>query len=196
MRHSLLRSAALISALAFSTSALRAQSSRVSSRDEDSPRMPTQAISVNPFLPLFGFFQGEYEHRVADNASIGISGAHMKLDDLYTSLDVKLRLYPQERVLEKLGLSAGLGYGRVRTENPGYCDDPLGPPDTPSCDQKRSLSAPTFSVEAQYQWLLGTNRATAVAIGGGVKRFFLEERETSGVNRVVPTLRLTIGYAF
>jgi hypothetical protein len=119
MRHSLLRSAALISALAFSTSALRAQSSRVSSRDEDSPRMPTQVISVNPFLPLFGFFQGEYEHRLADNASIGISGAHMKLDDLYTSLDVKLRLYPQERVLEKLGLSAGLGYGRVRTETRG-----------------------------------------------------------------------------
>lgn len=196
MRHSLLRSAALISALVFSTSTLRAQSSRVSSRDEDSPRTPTQVISVNPFLPLFGFFQGEYEHRVADNASIGISGAHMKLDDLYTSLDVKLRLYPQERVLEKLGISAGLGYGRVRTENPGYCDDPSGPVDTPSCDQKRSLSAPTFALEAQYQWLLGANRATAVAIGGGLKRFFLEERETSGVNRVVPTLRLTIGYAF
>lgn len=159
--------------------------------------MPTQVISVNPFLPLFGNFQGEYEHRVADNVSIGISGAHIKMDDLYTSLDVKLRLYPQERVLEKLGISAGLGYGRVRTENLGYCDDPFLPVGTPpSCDQKRSLSAPTFSVEAQYQWLLGTNRATAVAIGGGVKRFFLEERETSGVNRVVPTLRLTIGYAF
>jgi hypothetical protein len=200
MRSSLLRYAALIGALALSTSALRAQSSRVLPRDEGSPRTPTRVISVNPFLPLLGYFQGEYEHRVAGNASIGISGAHMKMGDLYTSLDVKLRLYPQERVLQKLGISAGLGYGRVRTENPGYCDDPLRPDGTlygtPSCDQKRSLSAPTFAVEAQYQWLLGTNRATAVAIGGGVKRFFLEERETGTVNRVVPTLRLTIGYAF
>ena len=41
------------------------------------------------------------------------------LDEPVASLDVKLRLYPQERVLEKLGLSAGLGYGRVRTETRG-----------------------------------------------------------------------------
>lgn len=155
---------------------------------------PTQVISVNPFLPLFGYFQAEYEHLVAPNASVGLSGSHIKFNDLYTSVDVKLRLYPQERVLENLGISAGLGYGRVKRQHDIVCGDPLELTRCP--DGKASESAPTFTVEAQYQWLLGASRSTAVAIGGGAKRFFISDEKSSGIERVVPTLRLTIGYAF
>ncbi len=190
MRFPLVRTAALIAALAVGTTALSAQSLREQTQGS-SPTTPTRVISVNPFLPLFGYFQGEYEQRIARNASIGISGAHMRLDDVYTSVDVKLRLYPQERVLEKLGLSAGLGYGRVKDLNVNYCDPS---PSFPCAETKQSASAPTFAVEAQYEWLLGGRRSTAVAIGGGVKRFFTAA--SPNLERVVPTLRLTIGYAF
>ncbi len=192
MHHSLVRTAALIGALAVGAPTLSAQSLRDQTRGP-STKSPTQVISVNPFLPLFGYFQAEYEHRVAQNASIGISGAHVKLDDLYTSVDVKLRLYPQERVLENLGIAAGLGYGRVKRQDNITCD-PFDP--TPCVDGKASASAPTFAVEAQYQWLLGASRSTAVAIGGGAKRFFIPDDKAAGLERVVPTLRLTIGYAF
>jgi hypothetical protein len=193
MRHSLVRSAALISALAVGATTLSAQTLREQTRGP-STKTPTQIISVNPFLPLFGYFQAEYEHRVAQNASVGISGSHIKFDDLYTSVDVKLRLYPQERVLENLGISAGLGYGRVKRQDNVYCDPTL----LIQCadDGKTSESAPTFAVEAQYQWLLGASRSTAVAIGGGAKRYFISDSKSAGIERVVPTLRLTIGYAF
>ncbi len=191
MRYSLIRSTtALVGALALGATTLAAQSLREQTR-EPSTKSPTQVISVNPFLPLFGYFQGEYEHRITQSTSVGISGAHMKLDDVYTSVDVKLRLYPQERVLEKLGISAGLGYGRVKTPYANVCDPFVGILCVPD---KPSASAPTFAVEAQYQWLLGRGRSTAVAIGGGVKRFFIAE--SPNLERVVPTLRLTIGYAF
>lgn len=192
MRSFTARTAALIGALAVSATTLTAQTLREQTSGP-STRTPTRVISVNPFLPLFGYFQAEFEHRVAKNASIGISGAHMKLDDLYTSVDFKLRLYPQERVLENLGIAAGLGYGRVKRDDDIFCDPTL----LIQCeDGKASASAPTFAVEAQYQWLLGASRSTAVTIGGGAKRFFIADEKSTGLERVVPTLRLTIGYAF
>lgn len=193
MRHVAARTAALLGVLVVGATTLSAQSLREQTSGP-STAMPTRVISVNPFLPLFGYFQGEFEQRVAKNASIGIAGAHMKLDDIYTSVDVKLRLYPDERVLENLGISAGLGYGRVKRDDDITCGDPLEI--APCPDGKASASAPTFSVEAQYQWLLGTSRATAVTIGGGAKRFFIPDEKSDGLERVVPTLRLTIGYAF
>ncbi len=196
MRHTLVRTAvrtaALIGAVAVGATTLSAQSLSDQTRDAVA-KTPTKVISVNPFLPLFGYFQAEYEHRVAQNASIGISGAHMKLDDLYTSVDVKLRLYPQDRVLEKLALAAGLGFGRIKRQDNITCD----PEALIQCvDGQASASAPTFAVEGQYQWLLGASRSTAVAIGGGVKRYFISDAKSEGLERVVPTLRLTIGYAF
>lgn len=84
----------------------------------------------------------------------------MKLNDIYTSVDVKLRLYPQERVLQNLGISAGLGFGRVKGDDDIGCGVTLEI--TPCPDGKASASAPTFGVEAQYQWLLGASRSQAI----------------------------------
>lgn len=152
-----------------------------------------QIISINPFLPILGYFQGEYEQRLQDNVAIAIAGSYMRFDDYYTNVDAKVRLYPQERGLHGVGVAAGLGYGIVRRRNDYYCD-----PTQFSCGElpKRTVSAPTFSVEAHYQWLLGARRATAVAVGGGVKRYFIGDRDANGIERILPTMRLTIGYAF
>ena len=158
MRLSHIRTTALIGAVAFGATTLSAQTLR-DQTSGPTAASPTQIISVNPFLPLFGYFQAEYEHRVAKNASIGISGAHMKLNDIYTSVDVKLRLYPQERVLQNLGISAGFGFGRVKGDDDIGCGVTLI---TPCPDGKASASAPTFGVEAQYQWLLGASRSQAI----------------------------------
>lgn len=83
---------------------------------------PRQVISVNPFLPLFGRFQGEYERRFRENVSVAIAGS--------------------------------------------------------------------------YQWFMGRSRSTAITVGGGAKRYFLSDEESRGITRVLPTARLTIGYAF
>ncbi|MCA0377666.1 MAG: hypothetical protein LCH84_18685 [Gemmatimonadetes bacterium] len=159
----------------------------------NAPSEARQVISINPFLPILGYFQGEYERRLDDNVAFAIAGSYMRFDDYYTNVDAKVRLYPQERGLHGVGVAAGLGYGIVRRRNTYYCD-----PIEFSCEdtQKRTVSAPTFSVEAHYQWLLGARRATAVAVGGGVKRYFIGDRDANGIERILPTMRLTIGYAF
>jgi hypothetical protein len=158
---------------------------------------PRYVLSINPFLPLAGYFQGEFETKLKENVALAISGAHARLDDYYTSLDVKLRLYPQERGLQGFGLSAGGGIGRIREDNysePPVCIALVGVvcPD----GGRRAVTGPTFSVEAHYQFLLGRSRKTSVAVGGGAKRYFADERTGESFQELVPTLRLTIGYAF
>ena len=152
---------------------------------------PNHIIAINPFLPLLGYFQGEYEHRLRANVSFALAGSYMRFDDYYTNIDAKIRLYPQERALHGLGMAAGLGYGAVRRKN-SLCDM-VGA----NCQENHTTeSAPTFSVEGQYQWLLGSSQSTAVTIGGGVKRYFISDPRSDGIQRVLPTMRLTIGYAF
>lgn len=152
---------------------------------------PAHVISLNPFLPILGYFQGEYERAVQDNLSIAVAGSYVRFDDYYTNVDLKARLYPMEKGLQGVGLAAGVGYGVVRRRNDYYCDPTI------TCnDPGRSESAPTFAVEAHYQWLLGGRKSTALAVGGGVKRYFISERDAAGIERILPTLRLTIGYAF
>ncbi|HEY0928407.1 MAG TPA: hypothetical protein VGE27_00705 [Gemmatimonas sp.] len=152
---------------------------------------PDHIIAINPFLPLLGYFQGEYEQRIRPNVSFALAGSYVRFDDYYTNVDAKLRLYPQERALHGLGLSGGLGYGAIRRKDT-LCDII-----SENCQRDNTTeSAPTFSVEGQYQWLLGTSQSTAVTIGGGIKRYFIAEERSKGIQRVMPTMRLTIGYAF
>jgi hypothetical protein len=173
-------------------SSLHAQGTLSEQTRERAVRWPQQIISINPFLPLFGYFQGEYEHRLKENVSFALSGSYMRFDDYYTNLDAKLRLYPQERAPDGLGLAAGVGIGSVRRSGYTICDEFY----TTCREDKSTQTAPTFSVEMQYQWLLGSSRSTAVALGGGVKRYFIANDRSDGIERVVPTFRVTIGYAF
>lgn len=167
----------------------------------DAQDTPRRIIAVNPFLPLAGYVQGEYEQRVRDNLSLAVSGAHMRLDDLYTSADFKLRFYPSGRALQGFGLSVGLGVGRVENDDVFFDCLTLAPGGSDVCPAQRGETATgaTASVEAQYQWLLGTKRSTAVTIGAGAKRFYIDDRNAFGYDlyqEFVPTLRLTVGYAF
>ena len=157
---------------------------------------PSKVVSINPFLPLAGYFQGEFESRIKDNLAVAVSASHIELDDIYTNADVKLRLYPQERGLQGFAIATGLGFGRIRNDNVvDYC---LGLPNVDCAPPKASVSGATFSVEMHYQWLLGKSRNTAVTLGGGAKRYYVDDNknEYDSFQEYVPTLRLTIGYAF
>jgi hypothetical protein len=138
---------------------------------------PRHVLSINPFLPLAGYFQGEFETKLKENVALAVSGAHTRLDDYYTSLDVKLRRIREDSYTEPPVCIALVGV---------VCPD----------GGRRSVSGATFSVEAHYQFLLGRSRKTSAAFGAGAKRYFVEERTAENFQRLVPTLRLTIGYAF
>lgn len=196
---SVLHSAVVLSALALAATRASAQGSL---REQTSALggQPQHIISLNPFLPLAGLFQAEYERRVQDNLSVALSGSHTRLEDSYTSADLKLRFYPTGRALQGFGLAMGVGVGRIRNDDgTQFCIAPL--PGTPQeCNLTgEETTGPTASVEAQYQWLLGRRRATAVTAGAGVKRYYVDDELRSGFDifqEYVPTLRLTIGYAF
>jgi hypothetical protein len=155
-------------------------------------RWPQQVISVNPFLPLFGYFQGEYERRISETLTFAIDGSYLRWDRLYTNLDAKLRLYPQQRAPDGLGIAAGLGIGTVRLDGYSGC----GEYPTDCRAVRRNETGPTFAVEMQYQWLLGSRRATAMTLGGGVKRYFISDDRTDSFDGLAPTIRVSIGYAF
>jgi hypothetical protein len=160
---------------------------------------PTRILSINPFLPLTGSFQGEFETKVRDNLSVAVSGSYIAFDEdeeRFTNADVKLRLYPSEKALQGFGFAAGVGVGSQSEIQYDYC--PAIFPGGECNNRRRSATGPTFSVEMQYQWLLGSKRNTAVTVGGGAKRYFIDDSPNGYdiYQEFMPTLRLTIGYAF
>lgn len=161
-------------------------------------RAPTHVISINPFLPLTGSFQGEFETRTRDNLSVAVSASYLDTgdDESFTNADVKLRLYPSEKALQGFGLAAGVGVGSQKQRESLFCIAVVG---IGGCGSlPRRVTGPTFSVEMQYQWLLGSKQSTAVTVGGGAKRYFIDDKPygLDGFTQFMPTLRLTVGYAF
>lgn len=197
----LLRHSAALAALLIAPQ-LSAQSLRdQTSRDQSTRRAPDQSvapvrqiISINPVLPILGWFQGEYEARLQDNLAFALAGSYTEFDnDNYANVDAKLRLYPQERGLQGLGLAAGLGVGNIKREK-NFCE--VTDLSEPNKVCRLRENAASFSVEGHYQWLLGNKRSTAITMGGGVKRYFISDENDQGINRIMPTLRLSVGYAF
>lgn len=156
---------------------------------------PARFLSTNPFLPLFGYFSAEYEQRLEDNLAFAISGSHTRFDALYTHLDAKLRLYPNDKALEGFSLASSLGIAWVKRDNDDFC---IGFDCSPSNEQgRRHFTTPTFAIEGNYQWLLGRTKSTAITVGIGAKRYLGgNDRDYFGIERVLPTGRLSIGYGF
>ena len=167
----------------------------LSAQAKPAAELPGRIVSVNPFLPLFGYFQGEFESRINKSLTFAVSGSYVEWldDDPSLNLDAKVRWYGQERAPSGLGMAVSLGVGRIQQDARLQCDYA---PVVPNCNTipKGSVMAPAFAVEGQYQWLLGSRKNTAVSVGFGAKRYFAGKDELQ--TEVRPTLRLTIGYAF
>ncbi len=159
---------------------------------------PTRVISVNPFLPLFGFFSGEFEYQFAPSVSLAVAGSRTEpFDATYTNVDAKIRLYPSQTGLRGFNLASSLGFARIRSNSLDLCAE-FNPLSSVACEQPKPFSTGSFAVELGYQWLLGPTRVTAISVGGGAKRYLGSDSKFDGfsVTRVIPTLRLNVGYAF
>jgi len=159
---------------------------------------PVRFISTNPFLPLFGYFSAEYEQRLKDNVAFAISGSHTEFDALYTHLDAKVRLYPNDKALQGFSLASSLGIAWVKRDD---CDSLIDFDCAPTSQggerERRTFTTPTFAIELDYQWLLGRTKSTAITVGFGAKRYLGgNDRDYIGIERVLPTGRLSIGYGF
>jgi hypothetical protein len=161
---------------------------------------PSTILSANPFLPLLGYFQGEFEKRVKDNLAMAFGFSHVRMDGRYTNADLKARLYPQEKAPYGLGLAAGIGVGYLSDKQYVEVSCAAIGCIPPGSEQTFTRTAPSFSVELHYQWLLGRKQSTAVGFGFGAKRYFIanntNEYGSDRFQEFVPTGRITVGWAF
>ena len=148
-----------------------------------------QVLSINPLVLIFGGVSGEFERRVGTGTSVAAGLSYYTFDDAdYLSVEGKYRFYPSGEALRGFSVAGTGGYTHVGDDD--ACDDSFFD------DCTDSGNALTVGVELNYQWLLGRERNFAVTLGGGAKRLFFLGDEVTDASIGVPTLRLSIGYAF
>ncbi len=132
-----------------------------------------QQITANPFGVIGGWFNAEYERKLAETWSVGLAGSYLSLDDndSISSASAAFRFYPQGAALSSFYVGPRVGFYRVDEVN------------------KNPESSLGVGFELGYTWLLGADRNFNVSVGVGATRLF------SG--GVVPTGKLlNIGWAF
>ena len=138
-----------------------------------------QAISANPFLLLFEWFNIEYEHKVSDTGTFGFIASGFSFDEgdeTYRGFSGFYRFYPQGAALSGFSLGGRLGYHRIS-------------------DDGDHGDAFALGVDLGYSWLLGAKRNFYIGLGLGATRLFGGDVDDGRV--VIPSLRLiNVGFAF
>ena len=144
-----------------------------------------QALSILPIHAILGFYAGDYERAIGNTATLGIGGSYFDLSDFtYGTAEAKLRYYPSGDPLR--GLSFGV------TAGPTFVsagDDFEG-------EGEESFTALGVGFEVARSHILGVDRRFYYGYGAGAKRLFFAADEGDGAEVVIPTLRLSVGYAF
>ena len=140
-----------------------------------------QVISANPFgLILMPWYNGEYERKATERATIGLSGSRLPWGDGsggFYSLNMALRYYPNRNAFRGFYLGPRVGVFWVSQE-----EDDIG------TDEDRGPHL-GLGFELGYAWLVGSERHLSISIGGGATRILNGE--------AIPVLRLVnIGWAF
>jgi hypothetical protein len=142
-----------------------------------------QAISFLPVHAILGFYAGEYERVVGQTTTLGLGGSYFDLSDFtYATVEAKLRYYPSGDPLQ--GLSFGM------TAGPTFLSESLD--DGSEDDETTAIGV---GVEIARSHILGVDRRFYYGYGAGAKRLFFNEDEVDA-EVVLPTLRLSVGYAF
>jgi hypothetical protein len=133
-------------------------------------------ISGNPLLLLAEWFNGEYERKLKETLTVGISGGWLNLgEDTYSGVVGFLRYYPQEAAFTGFYLG---GRGGPHNVDEG----------------EESHTALGIGVDVGYAWLLGPSQSFYVGLGIGATRLF---GDLGDAPTFIPSLRLiNVGVAF
>lgn len=143
-----------------------------------------QALSILPIHAILGFYAGDYERAIGSTATLGIGASYFDLSDFtYGTAEAKLRYYPSGDPLR--GLSFGVTAGPTFVSGgEGFDGD------------DDSYTALGVGFEVARSHILGVDRRFYYGYGAGAKRLFFSGDEAEGIEVVIPTLRLSVGYAF
>ena len=143
---------------------------------EPAERVPVahqQLITANPFGLIAGWFNGEYERKLAETWTVGLGGSYLSLDagtEEIVSASAVFRFYPQRAALTGFYIGPRFGFYHIDEDDDSHSGAGVG-------------------FELGYTWLLGANRNFQIGLGAGATKLF------SG--HVVPTVKLVnIGWAF
>ena len=142
-----------------------------------------QIITANPIGIVFGWFNAEYERKVNETTTWGVSGSNFQgfdSDFNYSNVSAIARYYPQGAALTGFFIGGKLGVHHVSEE--------YGPEDD-------SATALGVGVDVGYNWLIGKDRKFVISIGMGATRLFGEN--TTGAGFTIPNIRvINVGFAF
>jgi hypothetical protein len=139
-------------------------------------------ISGNPLLLLGGWFNAEYERKLAGNATMGIAAGWLEMDKHdYTTFSGFVRFYPQGGVFTKFYLGGRGGVYRINEARDADGGD-------------TSQTAVGLGIDVGYTWLKGPGRYLYLGLGVGASHLF---GDIGNASRTVPNLRLLdVGIAF
>jgi hypothetical protein len=148
----------------------------VQAQDTLPPVSHHQTLSANPFGFPFQWYNAEYERKMSEAFTVGISGSHfnqswesMRRATLFT------RFYPQRAALSGIYLGGRAGLMSSRRQGDRKCLSFAG-------------------VEIGRSWLVGPSRNVSFSVGVGLDRYFGEREVTPAV---YPSLRfINVGIAF
>lgn len=144
-------------------------------------------VTINPLGIPFEYISAEIERRASDLVTLGLSGSFFGPGDVnYTTLEGKVRLYPNEEPLK--GFSIGMAAGVTRLKENFF--------DSGSGNSSNTSTFPTLAVIIDYNWLLGKTKRVLVGTGVGAKRLFGSDDGFSDANFAYPTARFQVGVLF
>ncbi len=173
---------------AMSAVGVASSSSAQSAKASGIPFVGRTVLSLNPLGLPFKYVAAELEQKVTDIVTLGLAASYLGVNDAsYSSLEAKLRLYPNEETFK--GFSIGLAAGLSQLKEDVYNS-------SSSSSSSNSATRPTIAVLADYNWIIGRSKRVLVGTGLGAKRIFGSDSEFSDISFAYPTARFQIGLLF
>src|SRR5688500_3312921 len=123
-------------------------------------------ISTSPIADMLGFINGEYQRKMTEGSTLGVSAGTLDVDDdTYRNVMVFGRYYPQGAALT--GFFVG---GRVGAHRIGYDRWEYDPDTFMSIPSRRTETRPAIGIDVGYDWLLGAKRNVLIGVGAGAMR--------------------------
>lgn len=138
-------------------------------------------LSTSPVLDILGFVNVEYQRKITESTTFGVSAGIFDLDDdSYQNVMMFGRYFPQGAALTGFYFGGRVGVHHVSDDDHFF-------------DRDRDDTRLSIGVDVGYDWLLGRKRNILVGVGVGANRLFGDD--DFGLD-AYPTARLNIGFAF
>jgi hypothetical protein len=153
-----------------------------------------QTISTSPIADILGFINAEYQRKVTEAATFGVSAARLEFDDdTYSNVMLFGRYYPQGAALTGFFMGGRIGMHRIAYDRYEYSPPPPGSFPQAPIVRRESESRPAIGVDVGYDWLLGAKRNVHIGVGAGGMRIL---GTGDDFEVAFPTARLNVGFAF